>query len=160
MKRRCHRHRIRQWRSSCTNWNELNWPVTSQPSYTTRSLVTRVSVSTRLAAAKLGRLVLSQFWTHAFQCGCSHGSSVQFMCRERAFMVSHHSLGASSDCAPHLPKTVYYSASLLLLLLNLLINWPLRKRCALTFDWAGVHITQAGDERAKGVFSPNFRVEK
>jgi len=39
-------------------------------------------------------------------------------------MVSHHSLGASSDCAPHLPKTVYYSASLLLLLLllNLLIN--------------------------------------
>ena len=38
-----------------------NWPATSRPSYTTRSLVTRVSVTNWLAAAKLGRLVLSQF---------------------------------------------------------------------------------------------------
>ena len=38
-----------------------NWPATRRPSYTTRSLVTRVSVTTWLAAAKLGRLVLSQF---------------------------------------------------------------------------------------------------
>ena len=41
--------------------NELNWPAASQPSCTTRSLVTRVSLTTGLAAAKLGRLVLSQF---------------------------------------------------------------------------------------------------
>jgi len=39
----------------------LNWPATSRPSYTTRSLVTRVDATTRLATAKLGRLVLSQF---------------------------------------------------------------------------------------------------
>ena len=39
------------------NWSsEMNWP-----SYMTRSLVTRVSVMTKLAAAKLGRSVLSQF---------------------------------------------------------------------------------------------------
>jgi len=34
---------------------ELNWPATMRPSYTTRSLVTRVGVATWLAAAKLGR---------------------------------------------------------------------------------------------------------
>jgi len=44
---------------------EVNWPVTSRPSYTTRSLVTRVT--TWSAAAKLGRLVLSQF----MPCVCS-----------------------------------------------------------------------------------------
>jgi len=43
------------------NWNELYWPATvSRPSSTTGSLVTRVDVSTWLATAKLGRLVLSQ----------------------------------------------------------------------------------------------------
>jgi len=44
-----------------STWTELNWTATSRPSYTTRSLVTRVSVTTWLAAAKLGRLVLRQF---------------------------------------------------------------------------------------------------
>jgi len=43
------------------NWTELNRPATSRPSYTTRSLVTRVSATTWLAAANLWRLVLSQF---------------------------------------------------------------------------------------------------
>ena len=51
-----------------TNGTELTW--NKSPSYMTRSLVTRVSVTTWLAAAKLGRLVLSEFWTHAFLCGC------------------------------------------------------------------------------------------
>jgi len=40
---------------------EPNRTATGRHSYTTRSLVTRVSVTTWLAAAKLGRLVLSQF---------------------------------------------------------------------------------------------------
>jgi len=44
-----------------TNWTEPRWSATSRPSYTTRSLVTCVNVTTWLAAAKLGRLVLSQF---------------------------------------------------------------------------------------------------
>ena len=40
---------------------------------------------TWLAAVKLGRLVLSQFWTHVFQCGCSQRSSrtvreLKFIC--------------------------------------------------------------------------------
>ena len=39
----------------------MNWTATSRPSYTTRSLATRVSVTTWLAATKLERLVLSQF---------------------------------------------------------------------------------------------------
>ena len=39
-----------------------------------RSLVTCVSMTTWLAAVKLDRLVLSEFWTHAFQCSCSHWS--------------------------------------------------------------------------------------
>jgi len=47
-------------------WAELTWTeaATGRPSYTTWSLVMRVSVTTWLAAANLGRLVLSQFWTH------------------------------------------------------------------------------------------------
>jgi len=40
------------------NWPDLNWPAKSRPSYTMRSLVTRVSVTTWSAAAKLERLVL------------------------------------------------------------------------------------------------------
>jgi len=46
-------------------WAELTWTeaATGRPSYTTCSLVMRVSVTTWLAAANLGRLVLSQFWT-------------------------------------------------------------------------------------------------
>ena len=40
---------------------ELNWPATSRLGYTTPSLVVRFGVTTWLAAAKLGRLVLSQF---------------------------------------------------------------------------------------------------
>ena len=45
-----------------STWTELNWSATTRPSYTTRSLFARVSVTTWLAAAaKLGRLVLSQF---------------------------------------------------------------------------------------------------
>ena len=55
------------------NWSELNWTELTR-SYTTRSLVTRVSVTPWLAAAKLGRLVLGEFWTDAFQCGYSHWS--------------------------------------------------------------------------------------
>jgi len=55
------------------NWSELNWTELTH-SYTTRSLVTRVSVTPWLAAAKLGRLVLGEFWTDAFQCGYSHWS--------------------------------------------------------------------------------------
>ena len=62
---------------------ELKWPATSRPSYTTRWLVTRVSVTTGLAAAKLGRLVLSQFvccGTLVLECTCSElDCSVQFM---------------------------------------------------------------------------------
>jgi len=49
----------------------LNWPAASRPSYTARRLlVTRVSVTTWLAAAKLGRLVLSQF----VRCEHSHAN--------------------------------------------------------------------------------------
>jgi len=46
-----------------STWTELNWPATSRPSYTTCSLVMRVTVNvtTWLAAVKLGRLVLGQF---------------------------------------------------------------------------------------------------
>jgi len=44
---------------------EPNRTATSRPSYTTRSLVTRVGVTTWLAAGKLGRPVLGQFWTHS-----------------------------------------------------------------------------------------------
>jgi len=51
---------------------DLNWPATSRPSYTMFSLVAHVSVTAWLAAAKLGRLVLSQFWTHVFDCGSLH----------------------------------------------------------------------------------------
>ena len=53
--------------SQHTNWTDLNWPATSRLSYMTHSLVMRVSVTTGLAAAKIGRLVLSQFWTDIFQ---------------------------------------------------------------------------------------------
>jgi len=70
------------------NWTDLQ-AATSRPSYTTRSLVTRVSVTTWLAAAKLGRLVFSQFvrcehsrWK---ACGEVQFSSIQFMCYEQAF---------------------------------------------------------------------------
>ena len=42
------------------HWTELNWPKTSRPVYRTRSLVMRTIVTSWLAAAKLGRLVLSQ----------------------------------------------------------------------------------------------------
>ena len=68
-----------------TRCHELNWPATSRPSYTTRALVTRVSVATWLAAAKLGRSVLGYFSAHAFQRGCSHRSPVQIVCCEQAF---------------------------------------------------------------------------
>ena len=64
---------------------ELNWTAKSRPSYTTRSLVTPIHVRQRhatwswLAAAKLGRLVLSEFWTHVVQSGCSFTlQSLQF----------------------------------------------------------------------------------
>ena len=53
------------------NWRELAYslyPVTRR--VTTRSLVTTISVTTWLAAAKLGRLVLIEF-----QCSCPHWSS-------------------------------------------------------------------------------------
>jgi len=40
------------------NQSDLNCPATSRPNYTTRSLVTRVSVTTWLTAAKLEQLVL------------------------------------------------------------------------------------------------------
>ena len=57
---------------------DLNWPATSRPSYTMFSLVAHVSVTAWLAAAKLGRLVLSQFWTHVFDCGSLHWRNIQF----------------------------------------------------------------------------------
>jgi len=53
------------------NGTELNWRPTSRPSYTTH-----LDVFTGNArAAKLGRLVLSEFCTHVFQCGYSQSSS-------------------------------------------------------------------------------------
>ena len=45
------------------NFTELNWHATSRPSYSTRSLVTRVSVTTWLAAEKLGQWVLGHIHT-------------------------------------------------------------------------------------------------
>jgi len=53
----------------CT-WTELTRTDLQQVDLVT--LVTRVSVTAWLAAAKPGRLVLSQFWTYAFEGGCSH----------------------------------------------------------------------------------------
>ena len=47
--------------SQHVNWTQPNWPATSRPSYTKRSLVARVSITTSLAAAKLERLLLAQF---------------------------------------------------------------------------------------------------
>jgi len=46
------------------DWIKLNWPATTWPGYTTRVLIMRVSVTIWLAVAKLGRLVLGEFWTH------------------------------------------------------------------------------------------------
>jgi len=43
------------------NWTDLDWPTSRH--HTTRSLVARVCFTTWLAAAKLWRPVLSQFWT-------------------------------------------------------------------------------------------------
>ena len=51
-------------RGVCSNWTGLasnNLTRGRRPSYATRSLVTRVGVATWLAAAKLGRPVLSRF---------------------------------------------------------------------------------------------------
>jgi len=70
---------------------KLNWTWTSRPTYTKRLLDTHIS----LAAEKLGRLVLIQFWTRVglLQCGRSHWSSrlefssVQLMCCEQTFSV-------------------------------------------------------------------------
>jgi len=60
---------------------KLNWPATSRPSYTTRSLVARVGVKTWLAAAKLGRSVLSEHihWNTRIQ----NWSSVEFSVVEK-----------------------------------------------------------------------------
>jgi len=56
------------------------------------TLVRRISVTTWLAAAKLGRSVLSGFWTHVFQCGCSitwvEFSEIQFTCCELTLRVT------------------------------------------------------------------------
>jgi len=75
------------------SWTELNWPATSQPSYTTRSLVMCVSITAWLAAAKLGRLVFNQFMCydmstptkkHVFRTPVNklQFGSVQFACWE------------------------------------------------------------------------------
>ena len=55
------------------NWTELQ--QVDRTSHKTRSFVTRVSVTTWLAATKLGTLVLCSFWTHVLQCGCLHWSA-------------------------------------------------------------------------------------
>ena len=49
------------------NYSKPTWTVTSRPSYKTCSFM-HVSVTTWLAAVKLGQLVFSQFWTHVVQC--------------------------------------------------------------------------------------------
>ena len=60
---------------------KLNRPATSRPSYTTRSLVAHVGVKTWLAAAKLGRSVLSEHihWNTRIQ----NWSSVEFSVVEK-----------------------------------------------------------------------------
>jgi len=51
-------------------WKSGPWSAASQPSYTKRSLMTRVSVTTWLVVAKLGRLALGYFLTsHRSQWG-------------------------------------------------------------------------------------------
>jgi len=84
------------------SWTELNWPATSQPSYTTRSLVMCVSITAWLAAAKLGRLVFNQFVCydmstptekHVFRTPVNklQFGSVQFACWEiHAGGMAHH----------------------------------------------------------------------
>ena len=77
------------------NWNELKWSDPTRTSRPTLDGATRrvhwsraSAVTTRLAAAKLGRLVLGEFWTYVFQRAVHTGvrelqlSSVQFMCCE------------------------------------------------------------------------------
>jgi len=54
-----------------STWTELNWPNESTQ-LRRHLLVTRVSVTTGLTAAKLGRLVLGEFWTHAFHSAAVH----------------------------------------------------------------------------------------
>jgi len=87
-----------QHRASCigtfvpySTRTKLNWPAAGRTSYTALSLVTRVSVTTWLAAAKQGRLVLGKFvrWEHwstraQFELEFEF-SSVQFLCSEQAF---------------------------------------------------------------------------
>jgi len=79
---KCEHYHADSWRSKLNTdllgrvhsaWTELNWPATSRPSYTTRSLVALISVTIWLAAAKLGRLVLSQF----VRCEHSHRSTMR-----------------------------------------------------------------------------------
>ena len=68
--------------------NTWNWPATSRPSYTTRSLVARNSVTTWLAAAKLGLLVPSQLVRreHFYWKACATNSHHhhQFIRQQRA----------------------------------------------------------------------------
>jgi len=75
----------------------MNWSATSRPSYTARSLATRVSVTIWLAVATPGRLVLSQFvrcehshWNTRVQSWISvQLSSVEFtsvLCCERTLI--------------------------------------------------------------------------
>jgi len=66
---------LRLVHSTRTDLRQID-PVTRHVA--TRSLVTRVSVTTLLAAAKLGLLVLGQFWAHVglLLCGCSHNIGV------------------------------------------------------------------------------------
>ena len=90
-------------------WTELEWPATTRPilhPYTMRLLVMRISVTTWLAAAKLGRLVPSQFVR------CKHSqlaytrwelefSSDQFMCCEQTFKTLWSETLATSKALDH-----------------------------------------------------------
>ena len=92
---------------------DMNWTAPSRPSYTTRSLVARRRVATWPATAKLGWLVLRQFWAYLFQCWRLRNgiqfSSVQFMCCEQALTRTRNhriSPSASHGYAPATYRTV------------------------------------------------------
>jgi len=82
-----------------SRWTKLDWSDLqpwSRPSYTARSLVTRVSVTTWLATAKLGRLVLSQFESNrvsTFVIGVEHAVQSQ----QRRTMVHDTPIAALSS---------------------------------------------------------------